>query len=95
MMNPYLGTRMPLLLLVLIVLWTLFWKGYAVWTAAKRDQKVWFVVFLVVNTLGILEIIYLFGVAKKKWSDVGRVLSEIFMPKKKIKIVEPVKEEVK
>jgi predicted permease len=82
MMNPYLGGRMPLLLLVLVVLWTLFWKGYAVWTAVKNNQKGWFVAVLVFNTLGILEIIYLFCVAKKKWSDVKKVFLGIVMPKK-------------
>ena len=52
--------------LPLIVLWALFWKGLALWHAAKRGQNVWFIVLLVVNTLGILEIIYLFWVLKVK-----------------------------
>jgi len=83
MMNQYMGTRMPLLVLVLIVIWTLFWKGYAVWTAVKNNHKGWFVAVLILNTCGILEIIYLFAVAKKKWSDVKRVFLQILMPKKK------------
>ncbi len=66
-----------------IIIWTLFWKGLALWTAAKRDHKVWFVVMLVLNTVGILEIIYFFFVAKKNWGDVKRVLVKIFVPKKK------------
>lgn len=53
-------------LLPLIVLWSLFWKGLALWHAAKRGQKVWFIVLLVVNTLGILEIVYLFWILKIK-----------------------------
>lgn len=85
MMNPYLGSKVPLVLLALVVAWTLFWKGYAIWTAVKKDHKGWFVALLVFNTLGILEIIYLFAVAKKKWSDVGNVLSRIFTPKKSAK----------
>ena len=52
----------PLLLLVLV--WSIFWKGLALWHSAQRGQPWWFVVMLVVNTLGILEIIYLFGVLK-------------------------------
>jgi len=47
------------------VLWSLFWKGWALWLAARRGEKVWFIVFLIVNTLGILEIIYIFFVAKR------------------------------
>lgn len=50
--------------LPLIALWALFWKGLALWHAAKRGQSIWFIILLVVNTLGILEIIYLFAVLK-------------------------------
>ncbi|HUD03934.1 MAG TPA: DUF5652 family protein [Candidatus Paceibacterota bacterium] len=55
-------------LVLLIVLWSVFWKGLALWHSARRDQPIWFVILLVVNTLGILEIIYLFGVLKLKFS---------------------------
>ena len=48
---------LPLLLLVL--LWTIVLKGYALWYAARNGQKWWFIALLVVNTVGILEIIYL------------------------------------
>jgi methionyl-tRNA synthetase len=53
-------------LLVVVALWTIVWKGWALWTAARRHEKKWFVVLLVVNTLGILEIIYLFFLNKRK-----------------------------
>lgn len=49
----------------LAVLWTFVWKGLALWRSAGLRQKWWFIIILVVNTLGILEIIYLFFVAKK------------------------------
>jgi methionyl-tRNA synthetase len=45
-------------MLVLFVAWTLVWKGIALWRAARAGQPAWFVVLLVVNTLGILEIVY-------------------------------------
>ena len=48
---------MPIFLVAM--LWTIILKGYALWHAARNDQKWWFVALLVVNTLGILEIIYL------------------------------------
>jgi len=51
---------LPLKLLIISVsIWTLPWKGYTLWKAAKNNQKKWFIVLLVVNTLAILEIIYL------------------------------------
>ena len=55
----------PVLLFVLF-LWSLLWKGMALWRASKNDQKNWFVVMLVVNTIGILELVYLFYFAKKR-----------------------------
>lgn len=54
------------LLLLLLVLWTLPWKGVALWKAANLRDKTWFVVLLLLNTVGILEIIYIFRIARKK-----------------------------
>ena len=51
--------------IVLIYLWSLFWKAIALWKAARTNQKVWFVVFLFVNTVGVLEILYIFYFAKQ------------------------------
>jgi len=52
--------------ILLLVLWTLPWKGVALWKAAGNKQLVWFVCILILNTLAILEIIYIFGFSKKK-----------------------------
>ena len=54
----------PLLGLALVV-WSLLWKGLALWKSARLSHKVWFIVMLVANTVGILEIVYLFFIAKK------------------------------
>lgn len=51
--------------LLLIAAWTLPWKGVALWKAAKNGNKWWFIVLLVLNTLAILEIIYIFYFSKK------------------------------
>jgi methionyl-tRNA synthetase len=51
--------RTLLPLLVLVILWSLIWKGLALWRAGRNNQPAWFLVFLLVNSLGILEIIYL------------------------------------
>ncbi len=50
----------------IVALWSIFWKGLALWHSAKRREPVWFIVFLLVNTLGILEIVYLFFILKLK-----------------------------
>lgn len=52
------------LFIILAIIWTLIWKGFALWRAAELRQKYWFVVLLLINTLGILEIIYLFYIAR-------------------------------
>ena len=56
--------------MVLLIVWTLLWKCYSVWLASKNNHKKWFVALIILNTLGILEIIYIFKVAKKSWAEV-------------------------
>lgn len=46
-------------ILAIIALWIVVLKGFALWHAAKNEQKWWFIALLVINTLGILEIVYL------------------------------------
>lgn len=48
------------------VLWSLPWKGVALWKSARLGSKSWFVALLVINTLGILEILYIYVFSKKK-----------------------------
>ncbi|OIO48290.1 MAG: hypothetical protein AUJ32_00865 [Parcubacteria group bacterium CG1_02_40_82] len=50
----------------LAILWTLPWKGVALWKSARNGQKIWFVVLLILNTLAILEILYIFVFGRKK-----------------------------
>lgn len=58
--------------LILLMIWSLVWTGFALWHAAKRNDKAWFILFLLVHTAGILEIVYLafvvriFDTTKKK-----------------------------
>ena len=47
-------------ILILLILWTVPWKGVALWTAARREEKWWFAVLLVANTPALLEIFYIF-----------------------------------
>lgn len=53
-------------IIVLFLLWTIPWKGAAMWRSARRGHAGWFLIFLVVNTLGILEILYLFIFSRKR-----------------------------
>ena len=56
---------------LLLALWVLPWKGVALWKAAQNSQKYWFIALLVVNSLAILEIIYIFYFSKKSPSEDG------------------------
>lgn len=61
---PYL-----LVIFFIAILWQLLWKGIALWRAAGQKQRNWFVVlfvFIPLNDLGILEIVYLFRFSKKR-----------------------------
>lgn len=51
------GILVPLILVAIV--WTIVLKGFALWHAARGAQKGWFIALLVLNTLGILEIVYL------------------------------------
>ncbi|HMN19535.1 MAG TPA: DUF5652 family protein [Candidatus Moranbacteria bacterium] len=52
--------------LVVVAIWTLPWKGAALWRSARRGHFGWFGVLLVFNTLGILDISYIFFFSKPK-----------------------------
>ncbi len=54
--------------ILLIAFWDLFWRGKALWRAAQKSQLYWFIALLLVNSMGILPIIYLvfFSKSKKK-----------------------------
>jgi len=45
---------------VALFAWVVVWKGLALWKAGRQGQQWWFVGLLVVNTLGILEILYIY-----------------------------------
>ena len=59
-MEPFISGYASLVLMTLVLLWVLPWKGIALWKAARHGHRVWFIVLLVVNTLALLEILYIF-----------------------------------
>ena len=65
-LNAFLQTPLGAIVILLLVVWSLAWKGVALWRAAGNKQLVWYICMLIFNTLGILEIIYIFGFSKPK-----------------------------
>ena len=58
-LTEFLTSTEGVLTVLFISLWTLVWKGVALYHAGKNRQKVWFVVLLLLNDLGILSMVYL------------------------------------
>jgi uncharacterized protein (DUF983 family) len=54
----------PAWALLLLVTWMVVWKGLALWKSARLNQPVWFIFLLVINTMGILEILYIYVFSK-------------------------------
>ena len=71
MITPFSNGVVGVVLFVLLLIWSLVWKGLALWRAAQRGQKWWFTALLTINTFGILEILFLF-VFSRKTKSAGR-----------------------
>jgi len=50
----------------LAVVWEMAWKGVALWRAGRNAHLAWFIALFILNTLGILPIIYIFAFSRKK-----------------------------
>lgn len=53
-------------IIFLITLWTVPWKVIALWRAVKNNHRKWFVALIILNTLAVLEILYIFVFSKEK-----------------------------
>ena len=51
---------MPLIMLDLVL------KGFALWKAGRNNHMYWFIALLLINSMGILPLIYLVFFEKKK-----------------------------
>ena len=64
-MNPWMFS--------LILAWAIAWKGWALWRAARLKHLAWFILLLIINLVGITEIIYII-VTNKKYAELnGRI----------------------
>jgi len=51
-------------IMLIIFIWSAIWKGLALWKSARSNHMVWFIILLLFNTLGLLEILYIFVFSK-------------------------------
>ena len=68
-------------ILAILVIWSIIWKGLALWKSSRLNQPIWFALILIINTVGILEIIYL--ILYSKHSVLTTTKTPV--PKRKIK----------
>jgi len=54
------------LMLAIIYVWSAVWKLLGLWKSARKKQVGWFVVIALLNTLGILPILYYFLFSEMK-----------------------------
>lgn len=59
-------------LIIPLTIWSIFWMGMGLWKAAKADSKPWFVILLLVHTMGILDILYIFVFSKMSVKKSGK-----------------------
>ena len=79
----------PIWLVYLVLVWTAVWKLLALWKSARHKHVVWFIVMGVINTIGILPILYIYIFSKlhhssfKKKKQVKRAVKRKAIRKKK------------
>ncbi len=92
-------------LFVSLIVWSLVWKGFALYKAGRNNSSIWFIILFVVNTLGLLEMVYLFMIKDQEVkeevksetpspSPTPEIKTEIITEEKSEIVVEEKKEEI-
>ena len=70
--------------IIFIIIWSIIWKGLALWKASKNNHLLIFIIILILNTLGIFEIIYLtyMHFKNKKEALINPIATSHFAPPK-------------
>jgi hypothetical protein len=55
----------PMPLIIILIIWELVWKLIAMWKAGRNNHLVWFICIALINTIGILPIVYILMNRKK------------------------------
>lgn len=50
----------------ILVAYSLAWKAASLWRAAKDDSKPWFTTLFLVNSVGILDALYIFKISPSR-----------------------------
>lgn len=69
-MLTYLQAPLMVTTIVILAIWSSVWKGFALYRAGANRSPGWFIVLFIVNTAGILEILYLFLFSRRRKREV-------------------------
>lgn len=58
-LSNYTLTASEVVLLLVVIAWDIAWRGVGLWRASRHNHLSWFVVILLINSVGILPIIYI------------------------------------
>jgi methionyl-tRNA synthetase len=61
----YLG--ISLWLWIVLISWSSIWKLLALWKSARKNHLAWFIALGILNTVGILDILYIYIFSEKTW----------------------------
>jgi len=67
------GLHFGAFLLMLLALWEIAWKGGGLWQAARNKHLGWFIAILLINTAGILPILYIYVFSPKREAVLNNV----------------------
>jgi hypothetical protein len=51
--------------IILVLFFELVMKGFALWKCGRNNQPIWYIAILIINSAGILPLIYLLAFQKK------------------------------
>jgi hypothetical protein len=71
-LNSILENPTNLVIFILLTIWSLVWKGISLWKSAQNKHRNWFIAILVINSFGILEIVYIFYFSKSKTKEISK-----------------------
>ncbi len=50
----------PFWMFAIVLIWSTVWKLLALWKSARKNHIIWFIILAFINTVGILEILYIY-----------------------------------
>ncbi len=59
MITEFVSSPNFMLYMIPFMIWDMIWRGIALWKSGRNNQLAWFVALLLVNSIGILPIIYI------------------------------------